>query len=530
MTPDSSDLLNEGAPHLAQFGLLSEPFGGTDGPHFFYADANREQRLDLMQHLAPYSEVLIVVGAPGSGKTMLLQQFVARAGETWRTVVVSAQAGMSREEFMTQLMDGFGLPMDDAIPLERRHTVLIDHLHALRQSARMPILIVDDAHHLDADVMELILTLCEENDTSHLLSVMLFGTPQLQANLASPALAPLQGRVAHTFDVPALSEHDTGRYLRHRMRAAGARDEGPFTPEVITKIHAASGGMPFAINEMAHNLLTERAGAGSHSGRGPATRGEAAVKASEPQGFDKRWIAAALAGLAIVGVLVAGRFTDETPPAETTAGVSLPPADGSRDSRVLREEAAPGAEAPPTSSEPPVAQAETDSAAPPVAPPGVEQPPVPAAPLHPDNGAKPAAVTPPAQVQVTPPAPVARTQQPTAPPTAIKQADSSANPAMATESLKREEWVRAQPAANYTLQLMALREEQTVRDTVARHKLRDAAYFPIQRNGQTLYVLVQGSYPSRAAADQAATQLPAGLVDGQPWPRKFRALHKELAK
>src|SRR3569833_1664709 len=84
----------------------------------------------------------------------------------------------------------------------------------------MPILIVDDAQHLDADAMELVLGLCEENETAHLLSTILFGTPQLQAALASPALSPLQSRVAHTLDVPPFREHDTGRYLRHRMRAA----------------------------------------------------------------------------------------------------------------------------------------------------------------------------------------------------------------------------------------------------------------------------------------------------------------------
>src|SRR3569833_2830841 len=202
MTPEQEAGIEEqDAPHLAKFGLLSEPFTGPAGPNFFYADANREQRLALMQHLAPYSEVLIVNGAAGSGKTMLQQQFFARAGETWRTAVVSVHPGMDGEAFTTAVMNAFGLPMDASIPLERR-TVLIDLLRALRQGARMPILIVDDAQHLDADAMELVLGLCEENETEHLLSTILFGTPQLQAARASPALSPLQSRVARPVGVP----------------------------------------------------------------------------------------------------------------------------------------------------------------------------------------------------------------------------------------------------------------------------------------------------------------------------------------
>src|SRR3569832_1654787 len=164
-----AEIEEQDAQHLAEFGLLSVPFTGPAGSNFFYAVANRELRLDLLQHLAPYCEVLIVSGGAGSGKTMLLQQFIARAAETWRTAVVSVHPGMDGEAFTTAVMNAFGLPMDASVPLERR-TGVIDHLRALRQGARMRILIVDDAQHLDTNAMELVLGLCEENETEHLLS------------------------------------------------------------------------------------------------------------------------------------------------------------------------------------------------------------------------------------------------------------------------------------------------------------------------------------------------------------------------
>src|SRR3569832_1927570 len=98
MTPDQEAGLGEqDAPHLAKFGLLSAPFTGAAGPNYFYADANREQRLDLMQHLAPYSEVLFVFGGPVSGKTKQQQQNKTHADKTWRTAVVSAHPGMDGE-------------------------------------------------------------------------------------------------------------------------------------------------------------------------------------------------------------------------------------------------------------------------------------------------------------------------------------------------------------------------------------------------------------------------------------------------
>lgn len=521
MTTEQYDMPGEqDAPHLARLGLLSEPFAGADGPHFFYSDANREQRLDLMQHLAPYSEVLVVIGAPGAGKTMLLRQFVARAGETWRTAVVSAQAGMSRDEFVAQAAAGFGVQDEPALSADQRRAALVDRLHALRQGAYMPILIVDDAHQLDADVMELILSLCEENDAGHLLSVMLFGTSQLQAALASPALAPLQGRVAHTFDVPPFSEHDTGRYLRHRLRAAGGREDGVFTAEVVAKIHDASGGNPLAINEMAHHQLTAGSGSdGTAAARGTAAGAARGGMPGAKAGLDKRWIAAGVAVLAIVGVLLAGRFAGEPPPAEQTAALELP-AEPAPESRVQREEAGPFIGESPSEPVPaePVVPAEPAPAEP--APSEAAR----SGAARSGAASRPEAETPAssaAGAAPTGPAAVARSATP--------PAAAPAAPAAAGE-LRQADWVRAQPAGNYTLQLMALAEEQSVRDVARRYKLADAAYFPVRRDGRTLYVLVQGSYPSRAAANGAAKQLPAGLVDGEPWVRGFKALHAELAK
>lgn len=155
-------------------------------------------------------------------------------------------------------------------------------------------------------------------------------------------------------------------------------------------------------------------------------------------------------------------------------------------------------------------------------PPVAAEPPTPAAPSAPIAEAPPAPATPPrAAVSPPPPTPAAKPPAPSINPPAAPSA---------TPDLKGVEWVRAQPSDHFTLQLMALKDEQGVRRIIARHRLADAAYFPIRRDGRTLYVLVYGSYLSREAATRAAAELPAGLISGQPWVRNFQALQKELGK
>lgn len=529
MTSEQDGLLHDDVtPHVARLGLLSEPFtGADDGQHFFYADAGREQRLDLMQHLAPYSELLVVIGVPGAGKTTLVQQFVARASEIWRMAVVTAQPGMGRDEFMAHVMEGFGLSGDAHSSADAQRAILVTHLRALRQSAQVPMLLVDDAHQLNAEVLELILALVEENDAGHLLSVMLFGNPALQSNLAAPALAALQSRIAHSFDIPPLNEQETARYIRHRMRAAGAQDDGPFNPVVTAKIHDASGGIPSAINEMAHHFLSDAPGLMSEErGRSP---GPQRVVSGAKTGIDKRWIAVAVASVAVVAVLLAGRFGggDDSgvgKSADTTATVLPLPAPGDDDvaeSRVLRD----GSEL--ALNETPTDAAElTDPLSEPAAP-VVVSPPAPEP--VPEVAVEPAPIPPPAPAAPVKPAPVISTPAKIVP---RKQAVTPAPvPATSSETIKREAWLREQPPANVTLQLMALKDENEVRRAIQQHKLQDqATYFTVQRNGQTLYALVYGTYSSREQAVRAAENLPAGLVSGQPWVRTFKSIHADIRR
>ena len=275
MQAEHGDLHHQDHPsYLANLGLLSEPFANTPSGHFFYAGADGEQRLDLMHHLAPYSPLLVIIGEPGIGKTALMHQFAARAKDNWRIVEVTARADMDRDDFMGVVSEALGLPSQSQINPNTQYMAVIAQLRALRQTAQIPILLIDDAQNLNASLLELLHKLCSENDDGHILSVILFGTSQLQTMWTKQALMPLAARVTHTFEVLPYTEEETARYIRHRLRAAGASEDGPFDSVTINKIHAASGGIPAKINEWAQQVLVDRSmgstprlASGSRSGK-----------------------------------------------------------------------------------------------------------------------------------------------------------------------------------------------------------------------------------------------------------------------
>ena len=212
MQAEHEDFLQERLPaYLANLGLLGDPFADTPTGHFFFGGADGEQRLDLMYHLAPYSPLLVIIGDTGVGKTALLQQFITRAKDNWRIITIKARADMGRDEFMGIINEALGLTSQSDVDPQSQYTALIAQLRALCQTAQVPILLIDDAQNLVVPLLELIHKLSSENDKDHILSVILFGTHQLQTLLNQPTVMPLAERVSHTFEMHPYSEKETAQ-------------------------------------------------------------------------------------------------------------------------------------------------------------------------------------------------------------------------------------------------------------------------------------------------------------------------------
>jgi DamX protein len=83
----------------------------------------------------------------------------------------------------------------------------------------------------------------------------------------------------------------------------------------------------------------------------------------------------------------------------------------------------------------------------------------------------------------------------------------------------------SQPGTTHTLQLLGLstraRAEafQRERAITGRSEILES-----RLNGKPLFLVVYGSYPSRAAAQAALNKLPDSLSDTRPWARSVSSL------
>lgn len=87
-------------------------------------------------------------------------------------------------------------------------------------------------------------------------------------------------------------------------------------------------------------------------------------------------------------------------------------------------------------------------------------------------------------------------------------------------------WVASQSPNHYTLQLVSLSSESSVKKFVAELAPlgQETGYVRYEAKGAIRYAALLGVYPSRGAAEQARSQLPAHLRKNQPWIRNIGEL------
>jgi flagellar motor protein MotB len=92
-------------------------------------------------------------------------------------------------------------------------------------------------------------------------------------------------------------------------------------------------------------------------------------------------------------------------------------------------------------------------------------------------------------------------------------------------------WVRSRPPSDYTLQLIAVENLDSLKRYIKNNGLAgEAQTFKMTRNGKPWYALLWGDFPDRNSALQAATTLPAKVQKTGVWARTFSSLQQSIAQ
>lgn len=241
----------------AYFGFSENPFSLSPDPAFLYRSAQHEEALaNLVYGVQSRKGFIVLTGEVGTGKTTMLECLRDYLDTQRVEFAFIFNSRVNVEQFFEMIAYDLDLRCNRTSKTE----VLFALNHLLIQQAnegRTSVLIVDEAHNLEWDVLEEIRLLgnLENPRIGKLLQIILAGQPELERKLDAPDLRQLKQRVVLRCDIRPFDAPDTIAYINSRLEKAGMPDQTVLPADVLAEIHVRSQGIPRVINALCDNLL-----------------------------------------------------------------------------------------------------------------------------------------------------------------------------------------------------------------------------------------------------------------------------------
>ena len=242
--------------YTAFFGFSTSPFDMSPDPSFLFRSAQHEEALaTLVYGVQTRKGFIVLTGEVGTGKTTMLECLRDYLNAQRVAFASLFNSRLTVEQFFEMLAYDIDLHCNRLSKTE----VLLSLNHLLMERAtagRTTVLIVDEAHNLDWDVLEEIRLLGNlETRRGKLLQIILAGQQELDHKLEDPAYRQLKQRIALRCALRGFELSETVAYINTRCEYAGVAEQNIIAPEVIEEIHRRTHGMPRLINGVCDNLL-----------------------------------------------------------------------------------------------------------------------------------------------------------------------------------------------------------------------------------------------------------------------------------
>ncbi|MFD1261509.1 ATPase, T2SS/T4P/T4SS family [Entomomonas asaccharolytica] len=487
-------------PFLSYYQLDHDPFAARV-PNFKFFPAQRKTILGQLHHLARHSQLMLLITGPkGSGKTLLRQALIASVNkDTIKIINVSAAD-------CEKVSDVLALLAEELQATDNTVAAVIEQISKLSEQSISLYFMIDDADQLSENVIQLLLNLANEHLVS--LHLFLFARPNLLDQLEHSSLVK---EVTFNLPLTPYTLEETKEYLLLRLEGAG-QELSIFTDEQLLEIYTKSGGWPGVINQVARDVLIENMQ--HHDGpdlfnnidegeddvafyAADTTR---EVKTTKPKLIlpKKHLAIVGVIAIALVAILLFSKSpsTEQEPTIVASHYADLPSETGSgqvTQDIPLSTEVAPSNDQSSNNDTPVV-----------------------------DN----AMLSPPTVTEPT--TTVASPSQTTSSPVVNKPQQQTKPQQTATTVAQGNEWYRGKTATNYTIQVSVASNEKAAQDFI-RKQSGSYQYFKRLRADKIDYVITQGEFTSRSAAQEAIKKLPAAIQESKPWVRTFASIKQELA-
>lgn len=240
------------------FNLKSNPFGITPDVKFLYFSETHSTAIEWIKMAIEQREFGLVVGEVGAGKTLLSRFIIDQLDEEKYKICWIVNSNVTAAQL---LKDIYQQLFEEEAPKNRSDIVkkLQDGLARLMIDNIFPVVFIDEAQAISSKkVFEELRLLCNyQTDEQNLISVIMFGQPELGDKLKHKNYRAFLQRIRFTIQLNPLTVKETEEYINHRIKVCGGSDKKIFTEKAIKAIAEITGAYPRPINHLASFAMME---------------------------------------------------------------------------------------------------------------------------------------------------------------------------------------------------------------------------------------------------------------------------------
>jgi general secretion pathway protein A len=240
------------------FGFAESPFSiSPDSKFFFFSRSAAEALNHLRYGIYEGLGFTMIVGEPGTGKTMLSRYFLGKTGDDLR-ITHLPDPRLSRRELLLALMEDLGSSETSQKDLTERRLIqqLYDLLLAAHCQSKKVVIFLDEAQGLDFEFLEGLRLLSNlESESQKLIHIVLFGQSELEERLQERRLRQFDQRVLVRYHLLPLDLEEIRPYIQHQLKVARVDSSLEFSPESANKVYEISRGLPRMVNVLCEIAL-----------------------------------------------------------------------------------------------------------------------------------------------------------------------------------------------------------------------------------------------------------------------------------
>src|ERR1700684_3950407 len=222
--------------YKAFFGFAENPFNMSPDPSFLFRSAQHEEALaNLIYGVQSRKGFVVLTGEVGTGKTTMLECLRDFLHSQQMTYASLFNSRLTVQHFFEMIAYDFGLRCTRTSKTEVLFA-LNEMILERANVGRTTVLIVDEAHNLDWEVLEEIRLLGNlENRRGKLMQIIIAGQPELDAKLEAPQFRQLKQRIALRCQLRPFDATDTAQYIGTRLARGGMKDQTVFPPDLMVE-------------------------------------------------------------------------------------------------------------------------------------------------------------------------------------------------------------------------------------------------------------------------------------------------------